>query len=41
MPATKVQVNAEYRKMLTHPTISIEDIASVPYTGEGLEPAVT
>ena len=41
MPATKVQVNAEYRKMLTHPTISIEDIASVTYTGEGLEPAVT
>ena len=41
MPATKVQVNAEYRKMLTHPTISIEDIASVTYTTQPLTPEVT
>ena len=41
MPATKVQVNAEYRKMLTHPTISIEDIASVTYTGSAKKPNVT
>ena len=41
MPATKVQVNAEYRKMLTHPTISIEDIASVTYTGSAKKPSVT
>ena len=40
MPATKVQVNAEYRKMLTHPTISIEDIASVTYTGSAKKPNV-
>ena len=41
MPATKVQVNAEYRKMLTHPTISIADIEDVTYTTQPLTPEVT
>ena len=41
MPATKVQVNAEYRKMLTNGDITIADIEDVTYTTQPLTPEVT
>ena len=41
MKLAKVVVSVDYRKLLTNTDISVDNIASVTYTGEELKPAVT
>lgn len=41
MKSANAEISANYRKLLTHTDISIDDIQALTYTGQALTPAVT